>query len=93
MSNAWAKGSDTRWRTFRAFILSRDNYRCQIRLPGCTTHAPLAGGHVDHITPLSRGGAKYDPGNARAACPSCNLKRGNRGPGAPPPAIRHASRW
>ena len=57
-------------------ILARDRYLCRLGLDGCTGVAPLEGGHVDHILPLSMGGAKYDAGNARASCQSCNLKRG-----------------
>ena len=92
MSHAWEKGSDTRWRNFRAFILRRDKYLCTIRGPNCTTHAPLAGGHVDHIHPLHLGGQKYDPANARASCPACNT--GRRVPPSeyePPP--RQISTW
>lgn len=75
MSNAWSGGSTTRWRTFRAGILARDSYRCQIKAEGCTTWAWLVGGHVDHIVELHRGGSKYDPSNCRAACRTCNLGR------------------
>lgn len=76
MSKAWAKGAgDHRWRNFRAAILLRDGYKCQIRGRGCTITAPLRGGHVDHITPLGMGGDKYDPMNVRAACAWCNRHR------------------
>ncbi len=93
MSNAWAKGSTTRWRTFRASILARDRYLCTIKGPGCTTYAPLRGGHVDHYPiPLSRGGAKFDPANARAACRACNLAQGDRMP-IPQPQPRSTSNW
>lgn len=75
MSNAWSGGSSTRWRTFRAAILQRDQYLCQIRAEGCTVDAPLVGGHVDHIVQLDHGGQKYDPANCRASCRNCNLRR------------------
>lgn len=75
MSEAWKKGSDTRWRAFRLTILGRDRYRCTIQLAGCTTLADC----VDHIQPLSKGGAKYDPSNCRAACKHCNTSRGDSG--------------
>lgn len=91
MSKAWGSGSDTRWRTFRAGILARDHYLCQLRLKGCEIRAPLEGGHVDHITPLSMGGDKYDPDNARAACPHCNT--GRRVSVAEEPAPRRVSSW
>jgi len=91
MSEAWHSGSDTRWRVFRAAVLQRDHYRCKINGPGCTTHALLRGGHVDHIVPLDAGGAKYDMANARAACARCNTSR--RRAFIPQPAARPVSRW
>lgn len=74
MSKAWAKGSDTRWRTFRAAILERDRWLCTLRLSCCTTVAT----QVHHIHPLSRGGSKYDPSNVTASCRACNLQQGDR---------------
>ncbi len=91
MSAGWANGSDTRWRTFRASILARDHYLCRINGPGCTTTAPLQGGHVDHIMPLAMGGAKYDPLNCRAACETCNTSR--RVKVAEEPEPRRVSNW
>ncbi len=88
MSKGWAGGSDTRWRRLRLTILERDRYRCTLTLDGCTGTAT----HVDHITPLSKAGDKYDPANCRAACASCNLKRGDSG-SAPQPAHRVLSSW
>ena len=77
MSESWRRngGGDTRWQKFRLVILARDGYKCTIRAKGCTTEAPIMGGHVDHIMPLSMGGQKYDPSNCRAACRHCNLTR------------------
>ena len=37
-------------------------------------------GHVDHVTPLSRGG-NDGPGNIVIACPDCNLRKSNKMPG------------
>lgn len=91
MSAGWNSGSDTRWRTFRAGILARDHYLCRINAPGCTTTAPLEGGHVDHIVPIAMGGQKYDPANARAACATCNTSR--RVKVADEPAPRRVSSW
>jgi 5-methylcytosine-specific restriction endonuclease McrA len=88
MSEAWAKGSTTRWRTFRLTILARDKGLCTLLLPGCTTVAE----HVHHIHPLSRGGAKYDPSNCASACAWCNLKTGDRVPIAQPQP-RPVSSW
>jgi 5-methylcytosine-specific restriction endonuclease McrA len=62
----------TAWHTVRLYVLTRDQYRCQIQGPRCTTHATEA----DHIIELSAGGAPYDPENLRAACKPCNSSRG-----------------
>jgi 5-methylcytosine-specific restriction endonuclease McrA len=88
MSEAWAGGSDTRWRRFRLTILDRDRWLCTLKLDGCTTRAE----HVHHIQPLSKGGAKYDPSNCASACASCNLKQGDRGP-VNQPEPRPVSSW
>lgn len=58
------------WKTVRARILKRDNYECQIGLPGCTLQA----GTVDHIVPLAWGGDPRDESNLRAACVHCNAQ-------------------
>lgn len=91
MSGGWRGGSDTRWRAFRAAILRRDQYHCQIAGKGCTGAAPLDGGHVDHIVLLSMGGQKYDPANCRAACQACNLGRRKAQPHHEPPPKRVSS--
>lgn len=82
VSRSWAGGSTRRWRKFRALILERDGYRCQVPKGGapCGAHAT----HVDHIRPLADGGSKWDPANARAACAPCNLSRGTAGTKAGP---------
>jgi hypothetical protein len=75
MSRSWAGGSTRRWRKLRESVLNRDGHLCQVPVAGgrrCGAHAT----HVDHITPLANGGAKWDPTNCRAACQPCNLSRG-----------------
>jgi HNH endonuclease len=62
--------NDRRSRQFRLKILERDNYRCYC-CGGVATDA-------DHIVPLARGGAEYDPANCRAACAHHNRSRGAR---------------
>ena len=62
---------DHNWQKVRLVVLARDGHRCQIGLPGCTRVAE----HVDHIVPISEGGARLDPSNLRAACGRCNLAR------------------
>ncbi|MGY6501633.1 MAG: HNH endonuclease [Acidimicrobiales bacterium] len=62
---------------------------CEIRGPGCTTAAT----HLDHIIPVSQGGAWFDPSNVRPACRTCNLRRGNRATPAPAEPFRTSRRW
>jgi 5-methylcytosine-specific restriction endonuclease McrA len=52
-------------------VLERDDYQCQVRLPGCRGIATT----VDHIIPAVDGGTA-DPDNLRAACGHCNFSRG-----------------
>jgi 5-methylcytosine-specific restriction protein A len=69
--NAWGYvGSRTRAR-IRAQVFARDNYRCQIKLPGCTGAAE----EIDHIVPIGKGGALLELTNLRAACVWCNQSR------------------
>lgn len=89
MSKAWAGGSDTRWRTLRAYVLKRDGHVCRIGLPGCTDLAD----QVDHITPLAMGGDKYSEANCRAACRACNLARNKSMAMDYEPAPRKVSSW
>ena len=62
------------WARIRKSILERDQYTCQIRGPKCTTTAT----QVDHIIPITKGGAWYDPTNLRASCAKCNYARIDR---------------
>jgi 5-methylcytosine-specific restriction endonuclease McrA len=61
-------------------VLQRDGYRCRVPVPGgdpsnggqlCGAYAT----HVDHVLPRAQGGSDH-PANLRAACASCNLRRG-----------------
>ena len=52
----------------------RDNYTCQC----CGKYMPdEVGLHIDHITPVSRGGKSILP-NLQVLCDKCNLRKGNR---------------
>lgn len=62
---------DGPWPRVRKAILERDGYRCQIRGPRCAGAANV----VDHIVPVTQGGAWYEPSNLRAACQPCNRDR------------------
>lgn len=63
-------GSTTRWRKIRAHVLWRDKGVCWL----CGSRGAT---HVDHVIPRSKGGTD-DLSNCRAACASCNLRKGNR---------------
>jgi 5-methylcytosine-specific restriction endonuclease McrA len=62
------------WKRLRAAVLARDNYRCQLRLPGCIVSA----NECDHIRPFHE---FADPkqadtmDNCRAVCHVCHAKR------------------
>jgi len=69
-----ARGYDSEWNRVRLSILKRDNficYRCQKNLEGNDAT-------VDHIIPLSRGGARLDRTNLAACCRSCNSQKKNK---------------
>jgi 5-methylcytosine-specific restriction protein A len=60
---AASRGYDRRWRTLRAWFLSR--HPVCVR---CGSPASL----VDHVTPLEDGGARLDPANLQALCRGCH---------------------
>jgi len=75
-----------RWPTgLRTAILERDGYRCQLVLPVCTHLATT----IDHIHPVSRGGAWFDPDNLQAACSPCNTAKRDGHPPRTPDPSRH----
>ena len=59
--------------------------------PPCSRWSPS----VDHITPLSLGGAPFDQSNLRVVHYGCNASRGNgrRGVRAAPPVLVRANWW
>jgi len=63
------KGSTSRWRKLRKEILKRDDFRC-LYCGGPATH-------VDHVTPLDKGGTD-EPDNLASACATCNLRKGTK---------------
>jgi len=82
------------WRKASAACLKRDNWRCQLRLPGCQG----AASHADHKTPVSQGGTD-DLANLQAVCKSCHaIKTAREGGGwrrsAPKdPAVQQRTAW
>lgn len=62
---------DARYRRNREKAMRRDNWRCQIRIPGiCIT----AASECDHIVSRNDGGGN-DLANLRAACGPCHANR------------------
>jgi 5-methylcytosine-specific restriction enzyme A len=55
------------WPRVRRAILVRDRWRCWV----CGGRA----NQVDHLVPISAGGARLDPRNLKAICKSCNVRR------------------
>jgi len=47
------------WERVRRLVTERDEFRCQLRLPGCTTVAT----ERDHIVAIADGGAWLDEAN------------------------------
>lgn len=67
--------STPEWRSLRMDVLERDRGKCQL----CgVTRSDGAQLHVDHIVPISKGGAKLDIENLQTLCRDCNLGKGNR---------------
>lgn len=61
-------GSTRQWRAARARVIARE--------PLCRQCGAVAE-HVDHITPVARGGTDH-PANLQALCAACNLAKGER---------------
>jgi len=68
--------NDRAWRTFRLAILTRDGWRCQLRLDArCAGRADS----VDHIIEWDRAPhLRLAPSNAQAACRHCNAVKAAR---------------
>lgn len=73
MAQGWrGRRVNTRqWRRVRAVVLARDGWVCRM-VEGCETRATT----VDHVVPLVKGGAMYEPSNLRAACAAHNSSAG-----------------
>lgn len=70
--SAARRGYDYKWRALVRFVLERDGYVCQLRIPGVCLGSANTG---DHVVPLSRGGARLDEDNVQAACRPCNTAK------------------
>ena len=56
-----------RWERVRRRVLDAAGWRCQ----ACGGY----GNEVDHIVPLERGGAMYDPANLQVLCRGCHIAK------------------
>jgi hypothetical protein len=81
MSRSWVGGSTRRWRRVRAFVLARDGYVCQVRIPGvCTQRATC----VHHV--YGRAATGDDERYLVASCSGCNLTIGDPAKHDPKPS-------
>lgn len=70
-SKHWGTGSTRRWRATRATHLAHEPHCRHCAQRGITT----PGTEVDHITPLSQGGAQDDPANLQTLCTPCHDRK------------------
>ena len=65
-----ARGYGREWRKFRLVYLAENPLcvLCAGLKPPRLTPATV----IDHIKPMSQGGAKFDPDNLRAVCKACH---------------------
>lgn len=66
--NSNERGYDATWRKLRLWHLRRQPLCVACERRGRLTPAE----EVDHITPISRGGARLDPANLQSLCKSCH---------------------
>lgn len=75
------KRDSREWRKARQRVLNEEEDRCGecLRTVDKTLKSPHPSSpEVDHIIPLSRGGAPYDRSNLQLVHKWCNQKKGNR---------------
>ena len=61
----------TDWKRVRQVVYERDGHNCM----KCGKNVRKDSFHVDHIRPISKGGAEYSLENLQLLCPSCNLHK------------------
>lgn len=59
----------------------------------CTWCGIKEGLTLDHIIPVSKGGAKYELANLQMLCGTCNNKKGNKMPHTIEREREHAAAW
>ena len=73
-----------RWAKVRRAVLDRDGWRCR--------HCGAYGNECDHVIPLHRGGAPYDPANLQTLCRGCHVEKTRADNGHRPDPARKAWR-
>ena len=68
MSRHHRKLEHRRFAHLRRRALERDGYRCR----ACGRAGRL---EADHVVPLDKGGAPYDPENLQALCRGCHIQK------------------
>ena len=69
MSRHHSHLNSRRWERIRRRVLDAAGWRC-----ACGDY----GNEVDHIVPLERGGAAYDPANLQVLCRGCHISKTRR---------------
>jgi len=73
--NSEAKGRRKRSKILsKRKVYERDHHTCGY----CLTRLSSTNRTIDHIIPISRGGAKFDYKNVVSCCSECNGKKGNK---------------
>lgn len=76
----WSKAEDaafyhtTAWRKLRKWFIQQHPFCVECKRKGRTTPAQV----VDHITPISQGGAKLDQDNLQPMCHRCHNAKSAR---------------
>lgn len=69
-----ARGTTAKRDAYRTYILTRDEYRCRVQIPGICIGIART---VDHIVPVATAPwLALDPDNGRASCVPCNRAKG-----------------
>ena len=63
--------SNTKWRKFRASILEQQGGQCV----ACGGTYPDHLLHIDHITPIAKGGNVWDTNNLQVLCKACHGRK------------------
>ena len=66
-----ARGYGGDWQRLRKRVLAAEPWCRPCALQGVLTPAT----EVDHIVPISQGGARLDPGNLQAICTQCHAEK------------------